>query len=56
MESGQHRFGMMLGGDYSDYGTILEINHFEQLPDGRSIVMCTGGSRFKVIELRERDG
>lgn len=56
LESGHARFGMALGGDNMEYGTILDINHFEQLPDGRSLVKTVGSSRFRIVSLSERDG
>jgi Lon protease-like protein len=31
------------------YGTILAVNRYELLPDGRSLIIATGTSRFKVV-------
>ena len=36
MESGNCQFGMVLSPD-SKYGTMLRINSFNQMPDGRSV-------------------
>ena len=56
MESGHARFGMCLSPD-SDYGTLLNIVHFEQLPDGRSLVKTVGAdARFHITARSVRDG
>ena len=38
MESGNCQFGMVLSPD-SKYGTMLRINSFNQMPDGRHVNM-----------------
>lgn len=42
--------------DYCMYGTMLEIQHLQMLPDGRSIIETRGLYRFKVRETGMRDG
>lgn len=69
MDSGGGKFGMLmvnrnfdhrLGGDgrppFMLYGTMLTIIRFQLLPDGRSLVLAMGLSRFKVIEWGVLDG
>ncbi|KAH3843339.1 hypothetical protein DPMN_116854 [Dreissena polymorpha] len=61
MESGRRQFGMCISTgpeepDFSEYGTILEIRDVQFFPDGRSLVDCVGGKRFKVISRGQRDG
>lgn len=61
MEAGTRQFGMCmaLGDDESsfcDYGTMLEIRDIQYFPDGRSVVDCIGGRRFRVKERSTRDG
>ncbi|KAJ5112456.1 hypothetical protein N7532_000501 [Penicillium argentinense] len=41
---------------FMQYGTLLVIERYELLPDGRSLVIATGMSRFKVLEASELDG
>eukprot|EP00931_Biecheleriopsis_adriatica_P028818 TRINITY_DN17183_c0_g1_i1.p1 TRINITY_DN17183_c0_g1~~TRINITY_DN17183_c0_g1_i1.p1 ORF type:complete len:660 (-),score=125.88 TRINITY_DN17183_c0_g1_i1:22-1941(-) len=59
IESNQ-RFGMCLpaedGEGFADTGTMLFIDRFEQLPDGRSMVGTKGVSRFSVLQRGELDG
>lgn len=57
LESNQ-RFGMCLPAEegFADSGTMLFIDKFEQLPDGRSLVGCTGVSRFSILERGTLDG
>jgi len=57
VESNQ-RFGMCLPSEdgFADTGTMLFIDRFEQLPDGRSLVGTKGVSRFHVIERNVLDG
>lgn len=58
LESNQ-RFGMCLpseDGSFADTGTMLFIDRFEQLPDGRSMVGTKGVSRFSVVERGTLDG
>jgi len=58
VESNQ-RFGMCLpdaNGSFADAGTMLFIDRFEQLPDGRSMIGTKGVSRFTVLERSTLDG
>merc|ERR1719151_400559 len=59
VESNQ-RFGMCLpnarGDSFADEGTMLYIDRFEQLPDGRSMVGTKGVMRFFVLNRSELDG
>ena len=41
---------------FSDFGCMLEIRDVQYFPDGRSVVDCIGGRRFKVISRGTRDG
>ncbi|KAL4944628.1 hypothetical protein BDV06DRAFT_82295 [Aspergillus oleicola] len=41
---------------FMQYGTILAINRHELLPDGRSLLIATGTSRFKVNSWELVDG
>ena len=34
----------------SEYGTMLEIQSVQMLPDGRSMVEAVGTHRFKLLE------
>ncbi|KAJ5571093.1 Zinc finger RING-type [Penicillium sp. DV-2018c] len=69
VESGNGKFGMVMynrrgrvqPGQLDDvpfmqYGTLLMIERYELLPDGRSLVVATGISRFRVLDSRTRDG
>lgn len=69
IDSGDGKFGMVMynrrGRPQSDnlgsvsfmqYGTLLMVERYELLPDGRSLVIATGVSRFKVLEAGELDG
>ncbi|KAL4871898.1 PUA-like domain-containing protein [Aspergillus spectabilis] len=61
MESRGRKFGMVLPNrrgrlqrgigraPFMQYGTILVVNRYELLPDGRSLIIATGSSRFKVV-------
>ena len=42
--------------EFSDYGCMLEIRDVQFFPDGRSLVDCIGGRRFKVLSRGHRDG
>jgi tetratricopeptide (TPR) repeat protein len=57
VESNQ-RFGMCLPTEdgFADTGTMLFIDRFEQLSDGRSFVGTKGVARFSVIERGTLDG
>ena len=55
LESGQRQFGMCLSGD-SEYGTMLRILDFSQLPDGRSALQTLGTRRFHVLQRGQKDG
>lgn len=68
IESGGRKFGMVtynrsgqsqgsLGNvNFMQYGTLLRIESFEMLPDGRSLIETVGVSRFKVLTHRVQDG
>lgn len=68
MERREHKFGMVpfnrarrrQGGlgrsPFLQYGTLMMIERFELLPDGRSLVIATGVSRFRVIKTNMTDG
>jgi len=60
MESGTRQFGMCVQMEdddhFSDFGCMLEIRDVQYFPDGRSVVDCIGGRRFKVISRGTRDG
>ncbi|KAJ5882053.1 Zinc finger RING-type [Penicillium soppii] len=69
VESGDGKFGMVmynrrgplqLGQDddstFMKHGTLLMIERYELLPDGRSLVVATGVSRFKIIDSAMLDG
>jgi hypothetical protein len=67
-ETADRNFGMLLPnstrerqGDlgkvpFYQYGTLLHIQNMQQLHDGRSILECTGVSRFKVVSHGMLDG
>lgn len=58
IESASPRFGMLLpsrGGD-DEYGTMLEIQSVQMLPDGRSMVETVGTQRFRLLEKGNLDG
>ncbi|KAJ5614108.1 hypothetical protein N7528_007762 [Penicillium herquei] len=69
VESGDGKFGMVMynrrgrpQGDeigsapFMQFGTLLMVERYELLPDGRSLVIATGVSRFKVLEAGMLDG
>lgn len=68
MASGERKFGMVsynrgnaaqgnLGrAPFMQYGTMLAVDRFELLPDGRSLVIGRGISRFRVTKSEIRDG
>ena len=58
IDSGRREFGMVAATSEQvlNYGTMLRIERFEQLPDGRSSLDTIGTRRFKVLEWGERDG
>ncbi|KAL4818870.1 PUA-like domain-containing protein [Aspergillus spinulosporus] len=68
MESRSRKFGMVMPNrrgrlqqglgraPFMQYGTILAINRHELLPDGRSLLIATGTSRFKVLSWELVDG
>lgn len=68
MDSGRRTFGMLhynrhgipqpsLGRvSFMAYGTLLRIDTYEVQEDGRSLIQCTGVSRFKVLEHGMMDG
>ncbi|KAK3100163.1 hypothetical protein FSP39_015593 [Pinctada imbricata] len=61
MESGTRQFGMCIcfsddEDNFAEYGCMLEIREVQYFADGRSLVDCVGGRRFKVISKGKRDG
>lgn len=68
MESREHKFGMVAfnralrrqGGlgrsQFMQNGTMMMVERFELLPDGRSLVIATGVSRFRVMKSDMVDG
>lgn len=61
LESGSKQFGMCLASEdpnknFVDYGTMLNVQAVNYLPDGRSIVHTVGGRRFHVISRSMVDG
>ncbi|KAL4897815.1 PUA-like domain-containing protein [Aspergillus ambiguus] len=68
MQTRGRRFGMVMfnragrlqGGlgrsPFLQYGTVLVVDRYELLPDGRSLVVATGVSRFKVLRSEVVDG
>lgn len=53
------RFGMCLpteDGGFAEKGTVLLIDDFQQLPDGRCLINTTGIYRFHVLERSVLDG
>ncbi|KAE8351788.1 ATP-dependent protease [Aspergillus coremiiformis] len=61
MQSREHRFGMVMHNragrsqqglgrsQFMQYGTVLVVDRYELLPDGRSLIVATGLYRFKVL-------
>lgn len=39
-----------------EYGTMLEIQSVQMLPDGRSMVETVGTQRFRLLEKGNLDG
>ncbi|XP_075712234.1 LON peptidase N-terminal domain and RING finger protein 1-like isoform X2 [Rhinoderma darwinii] len=59
LEAGTKSFGMCLyesGKSFADYGCMLEIQHLNYLPDGRSLVETVGRRRFRVLQRGLLDG
>lgn len=61
VKSGTRQFGMCVGSDeqnkdFADYGTMLNVQTVNFLPDGRSIVHTVGERRFRVISRSMIDG
>lgn len=68
MESREHKFGMVAynrarrrqGGlgrtQFMQYGTLMLVDRFEPLPDGRSLIIATGVSRFRITKSDMLDG
>jgi Lon protease-like protein len=68
LESGDRKFGMVMynrsgsvqgelgATHFLQYGTLLVIDRFELLPDGRSLISAIGVSRFKVVQWNVLDG
>lgn len=42
--------------EFSEFGCMLEIRDVQFFPDGRSLVDCIGGRRFRVLSKGHRDG
>eukprot|EP00434_Breviolum_minutum_P018605 symbB.v1.2.016413.t1/scaffold1249.1/size128929/7 len=55
IDSGQRQFGMCLFPG-AQFGTMLHIQSFKQLPDGRSQIKTIGTRRFQVLDWGEKDG
>ncbi|OQE42341.1 hypothetical protein PENCOP_c004G02837 [Penicillium coprophilum] len=53
---GRAQIGQMRDAPFMQYGTLLTIERCELLPDGRSLVVATGVSRFKVVDSGILDG
>jgi len=55
---GGRRFGIvpMINGKLSEVGTTAHIENHWIFPDGRSLVITTGETRFKVKETYDLDG
>ncbi|KAB8226906.1 putative ATP-dependent protease (CrgA) [Aspergillus alliaceus] len=61
MQSRERRFGMVMynrasrpqqglgRSQFMQYGTVLTVDRYELLPDGRSLIVATGLYRFKVL-------
>ncbi|PLB48044.1 LON-domain-containing protein, partial [Aspergillus steynii IBT 23096] len=68
MRNRNHRFGMVMlnragksqgelgRSRFMQYGTVVVVDRYEPLPDGRSLVIVTGRSRFKVLGSDIVDG
>ena len=59
IEDGSRVFGMVMhtgNGSGSEFGTLVRIEDFQQLSDGRSRVDTIGTRRFKVLQYGEKDG
>lgn len=61
MEAGTRQFGMCIADgesedEFSEFGCMLEIRDVQFFPDGRSLVDCIGGRRFRVLSKGHRDG
>lgn len=61
VKSEVRQFGMCVGSgdpnkEFADYGTMLNVQTVNFLPDGRSIVHTVGGQRFRVISRSMLDG
>ncbi|XP_056372810.1 LON peptidase N-terminal domain and RING finger protein 1-like isoform X2 [Hyla sarda] len=59
LETGTKSFGMCLyesGKSFADFGCMLEIQHLDYLPDGRSLVETVGRRRFRVLQRGQLDG
>lgn len=71
MESGHRQFGMVspvrpsssssqggtgVGPQFTEYGTLLEVDRFTSLGDGRCIIRATGQYKFRVLQSTMIDG
>lgn len=64
MENRNGRFGMVMYNVYPgnrplrafmQYGTMLRVDRFEYLPDGRSLVSSVGTTKFKIVDFNVVD-
>jgi Lon protease-like protein len=68
LETGGRKFGMVIYNyngqpqgemgrtQFMQYGTVLMIDRFELLPDGRSLLSAVGVSRFRILDWGILDG
>ena len=61
LQSADPSFGMIMpqgatSANGEEYGTMLEIQSVQMLPDGRSMVETKGTHRFKILEKGILDG
>lgn len=60
LQSPSPRFGMVMspkpGAPNPDYGTLLDIQSVQSLPDGRSVVQTLASSRFRILHRAFLDG
>ena len=68
IETGDRKFGIMMYNQrripqghlgpvqFMQYGTLLNIERLEMFADGRSLIECTGVSRFRILDTSMRDG
>jgi Lon protease-like protein len=68
LDHGGRKFGMVINNasgqpqgelgrmQFMQYGTVLSIDRYELLPDGRSLISAIGVSRFKILDWGVLDG